>query len=1402
MDMNDKNLVPIFDGTNFQAWCRRMTNHLLQKDYEDIVGFDLDTLAPKNTPPMLLTSSIEEKASATKCDRKAKATIEHRLSDSVLSVIGKCSTSYDLYKSLHANYQRTTMAAMVSSLKTLVKTTKEPSESMQSYIGRIQTNAEALKNSGFTLEMIPVAMLLANVGDDYANTNAALDTLDTVSMTKASQMLLNAELSIVTPDPTAITAARAEINLLKAQVAALTTKPQIKNKFTGTPCSIHGPRSTHDDAHCFTQHPELKSAFNNTGISTKLYTAVPVLACTPSTNSNWYIDSGCGQHMDNDNSSMRDYESTQGPMIQMGDDTIISCIGTGTSFVELETGLTELSNVLHVPKLTKKLLSPGQSTRNGIKFWFDGDTCTIFSKERCTPPTGTIIGISSRTKDNMYPLPAAKPSQANFAKTGQDKASWTTWHSRLGHLNHRDMKRLQNDPSIPMEVIGATTPIKLSSCEDCILGKMTRFPFTQSDIVTTRPGELVYSDIEILPVLSIKGQYRYFVSYLDFHTKVAFVYLMRRKSDQLEAFKMFNSDVFRQTGTNINKLETFQTDNDTVYLSRECKQFYQERNINHQTIVPRDSESNGSPERLNRTIMDIERALRAHANLGPEYWEFSVGMALSLMRIRPSSTQSDRKTPFEAWFNRKPKISHLRTFGCDAWYHVPKKLRNKLQFKARRGIFIGYATNQSAYKIWDHVDRKVVFSRTVIFNEDSFTFSRLLQHADSTNLTEFEQSSITQEGVPDDAPEDESEDGKGNPTDRHIENAPPEAETEDEDQDADEGADSTNDDVEQPPPQAITETRHSTRTRTPIDRFVPGKHVHFHIPNDDVLQEATRYALNATLAASSTKPKSIPLLRPSLEGLKASDISVPTTLQEALGCVYGGYWSDALHQEYRNLIHFKTWQLRHIPAGRKAITSKWVFKIKPKADGSIEKFKVRLVIKGFSQRPGIDYSETFSPVAHSESIRLLLALAAHHNYSLRQIDVVGAFLQGNMEEQVFMKQPEGFVEKDKEHMVCELLKALYGLKQAGMIWNKTFNSFLTTTLGFSRVSADPCIYYLREDAHLIIIGIHVDDALMVHNSNPLCDRIVAALRSRFEITDLGEPSRLLGMRISRDENGSINLDQESYVDELLKRFRMQNCSPSKLPHQPGVVLTEAMCPATPADTLAMDNIPYGELIGALNWLAHSTRPDILPAVNALCRFVKNPGPQHWKAGQLVLRYLSATASFGIRFRHGDNDQLVAYVDADFANCPDTRRSITGYVILLAGGPIASKSKLQKSVSTSSVQAEYQGLYDCGREIAWLRQLSRDIGHSQDLPTVVHEDNNGCIALASNNRTDPLSKHIDVKYHYVRELVTNEVISVKKISTHAQVADALTKPINANKFLWCRERMGVTNLSPTHHITGA
>lgn len=1447
--------VPHFSGLQ-EEWATfkmRMTLYLEQHCLDEI------TFGDGTTSPDLTKGKNKE------LSKRARACILLGLPEDVVMMVFDHKNAFDVMQALCQHYENKARGNLIRALRQWWALRMDENESIQRWTARVQAAAKLVNTfniptcdmSGIQPQDI-VNRILGGLTSDFDSILRTLDQTETeasmkdLTIAKLSSQAQNLESSNAARPETVLanSAMAIEVQALKAEILKLKAKPPSKST-----CDIPYHRHRGGNDACWNLHPELRPS--NKRVQPSIYSSQCALSAkrlASKIGEDIIADTGCSNHMFRDARCFSNYKLVQGPEITLGDNSTIKAVGIGDSKITLDGKTFLTKEVLHVPGLGKDLFSVGQSESTGIKYLLHDGQMTIYAKDHFEPPKGTVLAQIPRGKDNLYRLSSAATQAviSNPTCPNAPSANFTTqrgpvdrniWHQRLGHINDKDLDRLISTQATGIVV--KSTPARYDTsalCEPCVLAKMTRFPYSSSESKTSHPGELIMSDLKgPIPTAGIDGGWRYFVTYIDSHTRFTKLYLLKHKSDQLRAFKMYEATICNKFKTKIGSIEMFQSDNGGEYMSNDVKAYFEMQGIQHRTTVPYNPQSNGIAERLNRTIMETAESMRIQANLPRQFWSFFVFHAVYLLNRRPHAALTG-KTPFEAFWGRKPRLSHLRIAGCDAWVLNPVVKRKAQDQHARRGIFVGYSPTQKAYRVWDPVKKSIMISQHVLFNETSFQIGRSQLNSPADNheatvtlgssvpdddlhqIDSARQKSLQKSSIPSytsnnyykvlgesSGSEEDKDDSMQQTSDARNDNAEVEL-AQDEASDAEQhepSPDFADDECrltetseeDENVDSFMPEVRRSDRVRKPPGQWwIPEPSGCAALTNEpcNVFDDSCNHLEYCALRAASKKVDKIQnsdsLPRPSLKGIRACDIKTDISLREALNGPYGGYFSDAAHKEFRNLVHFRTWALRDLPRSRKAIGSKWVFKVKANDDGSIEKFKARLVIQGFSQRPGIDYDETFAPVAHQESIRLLLALAAQHSYKLRHVDIVGAFLNGDVEEQVFMKQPEGFVESGQEHLVCELLKALYGLKQAGMVWNKRFNEFLVNKVGFRRVSADPCIYILKKQEQFIILGLHVDDTLMVHNNDELCNSIVRRMSTEFEITDLGEPKRLLGMRLRRSKDGTIRLDQEAYVHEILNRFNMNDCNPSSLPHQPGHHLSKTMCPQTPEEISDMKDVPYGELVGALLWLSICTRPDIKQAVSVLCRFVKNPGRAHWNAARLILRYLKGTSSFGIQFSKSESKGLIAHVDSDFANDPDKSRSVSAYIIQFANGPIAWKSKLQSTVATSSVHAEYIALYDGVREIVWLRQLLKDLDFDQKSPTVIFEDNKGCISLCSNERTDPRTKHINVKFHFNREQVKGKSIQVVYKPTAEMLADAMTKPICKPKFFHYRDQVGVRDFS--------
>ena len=373
-------------------------------------------------------------------------------------------------------------------------------------------------------------------------------------------------------------------------------------------------------------------------------------------------------------------------------------------------------------------------------------------------------------------------------------------------------------------------------------------------------------------------------------------------------------------------------------------------------------------------------------------------------------------------------------------------------------------------------------------------------------------------------------------------------------------------------------------------------------------------------------------------------------------------WMIATKKEFDSLIKNSSWVLVLLPPNRSLIESRWTFKIKPGYKNKAKIYKARFVAKGFSQVAGIDYNETeiYAPVVKHDSLRILLSIAAALDLELMALDVKTAFLYGELDEELYVRQAEGFVQPGKENYVYRLLKPLYGLKQAPRKWNEKFNSFLVM-FGLIRSTADPCIYYhVGDDPNdFIVIGIWVDDGLIASKSKSKALEIIAYLEQHFEMTS-GPADIFIGLEITRDRaQKNLYLTQSNFIEKLIEKFRMTDCNLLDVPADPCSYLSVANCP--PEDKYhSRNNTAYRALVGALLYIMGTTRPDIAFAVIAVSRFCQNPGPAHWKAAKRILAHLRGTIHYGLCFSANDSvNVLIGYTDSNFAGCPDTRRSTTG-----------------------------------------------------------------------------------------------------------------------------------------------
>jgi hypothetical protein len=492
-------------------------------------------------------------------------------------------------------------------------------------------------------------------------------------------------------------------------------------------------------------------------------------------------------------------------------------------------------------------------------------------------------------------------------------------------------------------------------------------------------------------------------------------------------------------------------------------------------------------------------------------------------------------------------------------------------------------------------------------------------------------------------------------------------------------------------------------------------------------------------------------------------------------------WRAAMVEEFHALLKNGTWTFVPSQPSMNIVGCKWVFITKHKVDGSIDRYKALLVAKSFHQQFGIDYTETYSPVIKPITIRTVLSLAVSYGWPIKQIDVSNAFLHGSLSEKVYMAQPLGFVHQQYPTAVCLLKKALYGLKQAPRAWFSRLSSHLLE-FGFSISSADSSLFLLKSAHVQLMVLVYVDDLILTGSSHVALDDLLRSLSAAFPIKDLGPLSDFLGMEVTKYDVG-LHLSQHRYITDLLHKTNMTQAKP----------LTSPMAASTSLSKFAgitlTDATLYRSTAGALQYLA-ITRPDIAFAINKCSQFMHDPRDVHWTVVKRILWYLKHTITHSLLIQPYHNFQLVAFSDADWAGCPDDRKSTSGFCTFLGPNLLSWHSKKQPIVSRSSTEPECKALANATVELTWLQSLLKELGVFLSSAPVLFCDNIGATYLSSNSVFHARTKHIEIDYHFVRDRVALETLIVKFLSSKDQLADILTKPFTSPRFALLRANLNV------------
>ena len=888
----------------------------------------------------------------------------------------------------------------------------------------------------------------------------------------------------------------------------------------------------------------------------------------------WYMDSGATDHITGDQGKISD------PSLSIPIGSIF--VGNGARVKILGSGNSTLPTPTRDLKLNNILYTP-HIVKNLIsvrKFSIDNDVSIEFDPHGFSVKeykSGTLLSrhnSSSQLYPLIYPVSASTVLTSSF----QD-----VWHDRLGHPGLPVFDFLVSNKLIPCNKRARTLV-----CNSCQLSKHKRLPFSISHSTSLLPFDIVHCDLWTSPVTSKNG-YKYYLVLVDDFSQYTWVFPLKFKSETFTKFSNFHAYIKTQFNTFI---KTFQCDLGGEFDNNPFKTFASTNGLQFRFSCPHTSQQNGKSERMIRRLNEIMLTLLTHASLPPNFWVEALHTACYLHNILPTKLLKFH-TPTSALYRRHPTYDHLRVFGCTCYPNTSSTRPHKLATRSVRCVFLGYPADFRGYRCLDITIGRIILSRHVTFDETSFPFSSPTTNHNYSFLDSDVSPLLFQ-------PQAASPSPPNSPTipprtiityrrrQCHPAPAPPSPPP----------PLSTDHDLNPPPPSAPAPS-HPMTTCSKVGTVKP--------------------KLPFNFSVTSSKPIS----------------PLPTSHLKALT---DPNWNAAMSDEFRALKDNKTWVLVPRPPNTNIIRCMWLFRHKYNANGTLQRYKARLVVNGKSQQVGVDCDETFSPVVKPTTIRTVLSLAVSRGWPLHQLDVKNAFLHGDLHETVYMFQPPGFTDHHYPNHVCLLKKSLYGLKQAPRAWYDRFATYITKC-GFRSTISDTSLFVYKNGSKMAYLLLYVDDIILTASDTTLLHKIIRSLSTEFAMSDLGKLHHFLGINVTNQNNG-LFLSQATYATDILARAHMSDCKPSATP-----VDTASKLSATSGNLLP-DGSLYRSLAGSLQYLT-ITRPDLTYAVQQLCLFMHAPREPHLQFLKRVLRYLKGTLHYGLTISPSKSTNLVAYSDADW-----------------------------------------------------------------------------------------------------------------------------------------------------------
>jgi hypothetical protein len=1067
---------------NFDTWKIQIEALLIKNDSWKYVN---GTIPKPKEPPEAVTTWESN-------DAKARSDLILTICPSELKQIKNCPTSKDIWNKLHSVYQSQGPARKAMLLKTLILLKMKNGEDMRDHIRNFFDVVDKLEEMELCIinDLLAI-LLLYSIPDEYETFRIAIELKlkrNYLPQLEALKIKLLEEYEARKRNSKENVSDAMFINKNPGRSSQPKKSEESKTERFKFACHTCG-KIGHMAKDCRSKLFKPKNPKTKPTESTRK--AEVVMKLHVEHDKRWCLDSGASSHMCSEKAKFQEMKTPKVQTLNLANSCSTKIVGSGTVQLSVEENLTvRLDETLYVPDLRSNLLSVAKMTEHGFEVIFRKNEAIVTN-----PDTGENLIVARRDKDMYYIDELSEESRVSQTRS-QISVSLQEWHERFGHLNEKDLKNIIRKQKV--DGIDIKADEALPVCETCVKGKQTRKPFTRSVSQSTELLELVHTDVcGPMRVNSLAGS-RYFVTFIDDKSRWCEVYFMKKKSEVIEKFKEYKCLVEKKTER---KIKTVRSDNGTEYTSHYLEDFLKQEGIRHELTVEYTPQQNGVAERKNRSLVETARCLMIQSGLSASFWAEAI-LTANHIRNRCPSRSLGGEIPFKMWTRRTPIVSYFRKFGTTAFALDKTPGKGKFDSRSKKCIFIGYSVQSKAYRLWDPEARKVIRSRDVTFTgrnqaENDFTdfIDEEIFKKNPENVIEFN------------VPETQKEDKQTETCDLEAD-----GETLVEEENGEEIP--------------VTMKRGLGRPKKVLTskRGRPRKLFNMvEVNEEEVEPEEEENHENEELH--------------DVAGL--IEFGDPQTVSEALSSPEAADWKKAMNAEYEALKRNQTWIIVDRPQGKKTVESRWVLRTKFKKDGSVDRRKARLVAKGFTQKPGIDFNETFAPVARLGSIRLFMAIAVELGLQVHQLDFTSAYLNGEIEEEVFMEVPSDFYDilnekesrKFRGNKVCLIRKALYGLKQSGRQLYKKLDEKLKQQK-LKPLNSDPCVYINKEDGNIVIVVIYVDD-LMVASDNPRkLQRLKSELSKSFEMKDLGPLSFCLGIELTQNvEKQTITMSQSKYIKE-------------------------------------------------------------------------------------------------------------------------------------------------------------------------------------------------------------------------------------------------------------------------------